>query len=156
MPKAEKQPKSYVGTAEKVHSFSRQVFTSRLEESDSIGWLCGYANTKRYDVQWMSPKRYLEQVDRYFYRHADEESLPWLLDKMVALTKGVGDKKFAPLMMNPRNKRTIVEGYELCAHEGRHRALAASFLKIPEIPVAIEIDPYFYARTNSRSLQPLV
>lgn len=111
-----------------------QIFTDKLE---GIGALGSYS-TREYRVVWMSPDAFLG-VDPYFKRYLDEESMPWLLDKMIEIGEGKSQERMAPLMKNPAITIDVKPGYQIIEHEGRHRALAAKLLKITKIPVAIPI-----------------
>lgn len=116
---------------------ARKVFTDKINDKTAIGALCGYSS-KRYHVQWISPRSYLNRVDPYFKRHSDEESMPWIIEQMNDLIHvRKKEPKFSPVMMDPENSYFICEGYNVLSHEGRHRALAAERLGIPEISVAI-------------------
>ena len=90
------------------YSKATAVFTDNLDDRGAIGALCGFSS-KRYSVKWMSPRQFLHEVDPYFKRHADEESMPWLLSQMKEL---IHDKqkgpKFSPLMMMPTTRRVFV------------------------------------------------
>lgn len=117
-----------------------KVFTDNLNDHDAIGALSGFS-PKRYTVEWMSPRSYLNRVDPCFKRHSDEESIPWITEQMIKLIESDSEEcsKFSPLMMDPKQKYHITENYYVLFHEGRHRALVAERLGINKIPVAIPI-----------------
>ncbi|MBA3817111.1 MAG: hypothetical protein H0X29_11460 [Parachlamydiaceae bacterium] len=120
-------------------SKAAMVFTSSLKDNEAIGALCDFSY-KNYYIEWMSPREYLDRVDPCFKRHKDEESIPWISDRMQELIQGdFVSPKFSPLMMNPKSRGHITENYFILDHEGRHRALVADRLGVSEIPVAIPV-----------------
>lgn len=120
--------------AKESSSIEERIFTDTTADSEAIGAISYGSAT----VQWMKPGEYLRQVDPYFTRHEDEESMPFLFGTMVDLANGKkSEPKFAPLMMKPSRQQKICEGYSIVEHEGRHRAFAAMRLGIPLVPVAI-------------------
>ncbi len=121
-------------TTDSSSSIGERVFTDKLYDSEAIGTISYGKST----IKWMAPGEYLRQVDPYFRRQPDEDSLPFLIKEMVDLADGEKEgPKFAPLMMNPSRQQKICDGYTILEHEGRHRALAAKQLEIPSVPVAI-------------------
>lgn len=117
-------------------SRARKVFSGNLRDLSAIGTI-GDFDSQRYSLEWMSPREYLNRVDPFFKRHTNEESMPWIAEKMIDLVYERGTTKFSPLMMNPHVKSHIAEDYYILDHEGRHRALVAERLGLHEIPVAI-------------------
>jgi hypothetical protein len=119
-----------------THIPGEKVFTDNLKDGNAHGALGNYSYAP-YQVHWMTPREYLNKVDRYFTCFANDERMQSIFNGMEELIRGIKTQKFAPVMLNPHECRTITENYQVYEHEGRHRALCADLLKISKIPVAI-------------------
>ncbi|MCH9609185.1 MAG: hypothetical protein S4CHLAM45_04070 [Chlamydiales bacterium] len=115
---------------------STTIFSGNLKDQKTISWIGSYGY-EPYNIEWMAPTTYLHRVDPHFSCQPAQESMPWIIYKMQRLASGEETTKFAPLMMKPHEKYEISPGYTILGHEGRHRALAASWLGISPIPVAV-------------------